>query len=138
MRITRRYRFAAAHRLDSAALTGEQNRAVYGKCNNPYGHGHDYTLEVSVAGPPDPGTGRVVAPGLLDALVCCEALARLEAGNLNVMPEFAAEPATTENLALAIERRLAARWPDGWPRLCRIRIEETRRNHIELRRENEN
>lgn len=133
-RVTRRYRFAAAHRLESAALTAKENRSVYGKCNNPYGHGHDYTLEVSVAGAPHPGTGRVIAPGSLDALVRCEALARLDAVSLNDLPEFAAEPATTENLALAIERWLAARWPEGWPPLCRIRIEETRRNHFELRR----
>lgn len=134
MRITRRYRFSAAHRLDNPGLTPDQNRAVYGKCNNEYGHGHDYSLEISVAGAVSAATGRVVPPGLLDAIVRCEVLSRLDASDLNQLPEFAEVPPTTENLAGAIERRLAAKWPAAWPPVCRIRIEETRRNQFELRR----
>jgi len=132
--MTRRYRFSAAHRLDNPALSAEQNRAVYGKCNNAYGHGHDYAFEISVAGEVDASTGRLLPPGVLDAIVRGEVLSCLDASNLNDLPDFAGAPPTTENLAGAIERRLAAKWPGTWPRVCRIRIEETRRNHFELRR----
>ncbi len=132
--MTRRYRFSAAHRLDNPALSADQNRAVYGKCNNAYGHGHDYALEISVAGPVDAATGRVVPPGAMDAIVRCEVLSCLDTSNLNELPDFAGAPPTTENLAGAIGRRLAAKWPEAWPPVCRIRIEETRRNRFELRR----
>ena len=57
--LTRRYRFSASHRLDSAEMSDEENRSTYGKCNNPHGHGHNYTLEVTVSGPVDPSTGMV-------------------------------------------------------------------------------
>jgi 6-pyruvoyltetrahydropterin/6-carboxytetrahydropterin synthase len=133
MRLMRRYRLSASHRLHRDAFTEEQNRAIYGKCNNPYGHGHDYAIEIGVEGPVDEQTGRVVALDDLDALVRCEVVAHFDHNDLNTLPEFADRPATTENLARAIESRLAAKWPDGWPRLARIRIEETRRNRIELR-----
>jgi len=69
MRLTRRYKFCASHRLHAAGLSDEENRAVYGKCNNPYGHGHDYVLEVCVKGPLDAETGRVVDVAVLDQLV---------------------------------------------------------------------
>ena len=68
-RVTRRYRFAASHRLHAPQLSEEENRRVYGKCNNPYGHGHNYVLEVSARGPLDPSTGRAVDPAALDELV---------------------------------------------------------------------
>ncbi len=134
MRLARRYRFSAAHRLHSANLSPSENRAVYGKCNNPYGHGHDYVVEIGVEGPVDSATGRVIAPAALDALVRCEVVARFDQSDLNALPEFAAVPPTTENLAVAVERRLMEKWPEAWPRLDRIRIEETRRNRFELRR----
>jgi 6-pyruvoyltetrahydropterin/6-carboxytetrahydropterin synthase len=133
MRLTRRYRFSASHRLHRESFTDEQNRAVYGKCNNPYGHGHDYAIEIGVEGPVDGTTGRVIALADLDALVRREVVARFDQSDLNTLPDFAAAPPTTENLAAAIERRLAEKWPASWPRLDRIRIEETRRNKFELR-----
>ncbi|HWR54538.1 MAG TPA: 6-carboxytetrahydropterin synthase [Bryobacteraceae bacterium] len=134
IRLTRRYRFSASHRLDSTDLSPAENRAMYGKCNNPFGHGHDYKVEISVSGDADPETGRVIDPGALDALVNSEVLVGFGSAHLNDLRDFERMVATTENLAVAIERRLAARWPAGWPRLDRIRIEETRRNHFELRR----
>ncbi len=134
IRLTRRYRFSASHRLDSPDLSPAGNRETYGKCNNPFGHGHDYRVEISVSGETDPKTGRVIDPGALDAFVNSEVLAGFGSAHLNDMPDFERMVATTENLAVAIERRLAARWPAGWPRLDGIRIEETRRNHFELRR----
>ena len=126
-RVTRRYGFAASHRLHTDALSAEENREVYGKCNNPYGHGHDYVLEVSLRGPLDPETGRVADWKPLDALVRTEVLRAFDHKNLNAeVPAFAAVVPTTENLALEIRRRLLRNWaaafPGVWPRLDRIRI----------------
>ena len=137
-RLTRRYGFSASHRLHAAALSEQENREIYGKCNNPYGHGHDYTLEVSVRGPLEPETGRAADIAALDRLVFAQALSPFDHRNLNLdAPEFAALPPTTENLALVIERRLLGAWsgvfPGEWPRLDRIRIQETRRNRFETR-----
>jgi 6-pyruvoyltetrahydropterin/6-carboxytetrahydropterin synthase len=135
--LTRRYRFSASHRLHSPALSEEENAATYGKCSSPYGHGHDYTLEVSVCGPVDRETGRVVDVAALDRLVECEALAKLRHRDLN--SEVAAlegKVPTTEILAEGIGGILARAWrnafPDGAPSLERIRIHETRRNRFEV------
>ncbi len=138
-RLTRRYRFSASHRLHSTALTAEENRELYGKCNNPYGHGHNYVLEVSVRGPVEPETGRVADIAALDRLVTEMAVRPFDHRNLNAdAPEFATVPATTENVALVIERRLENAWrevfPGEWPRLDRIRVQETKRNTFEIRR----
>ncbi len=135
IRLTRRYRFSASHRLHTNALGSEENRAVYGKCNNPFGHGHDYVLEVSVAGALDQETGRVADPGALDALVHSEVLSRFDAADLNRLEEFSSLVPTTEYLAVTIRRRLCAAWPAGWPALERLRIEETPRNRFEVGRQ---
>src|SRR6202790_2731604 len=131
MRVTRRYRFAASHRLDSAALSAEQNRKLYGKCNNPYGHGHDYVLDVTVAGSLDE-SGEIVGREALDRLVEERILARFDHRNLNAdIAELRETVATTENLAVVIEKALE----DGWPlraKLDRVRISETARNIFEL------
>ena len=110
---------------------------MYGKCNNPYGHGHDYELAVSVSGPVDERTGLAVNLGVLDALVDRLVLRDFAYRNMNAeIPAFADAPPTTENVVLEIERRLAAGWrdafPDGVPRLETIRVDETRKNTIEL------
>jgi 6-pyruvoyltetrahydropterin/6-carboxytetrahydropterin synthase len=136
-RVTRRYRFAASHRLHSPQLSDEENRRVYGKCNNPYGHGHNYVLEVSVSGPLDPATGRALDPAALDRLVERRVLAFFDHRNLNVeAPVFANAIPTCENLAVEICRRLKAGWtaefPDEWPKLDRIRIAETANNVFEI------
>jgi 6-pyruvoyltetrahydropterin/6-carboxytetrahydropterin synthase len=132
VRLTRRYRFSAAHRLRAAALDDAANRAVYGKCNNPFGHGHDYTLEVTVDGTVDPRTGRVAAPAALDALVAEKVLAPFDRADLNTAaPEFAALVPTTENLAKVIAARLSAAWR-GTGRISKIRVHETRRNRFEV------
>ena len=130
-RLTRRYHFAASHRLASPALTEEENSRLYGKCNYPYGHGHDYTLEVSVEGPLDPA-GQIVNRRELDELVGRRVLELVDHKNLNLdVPEMEGAVPTTENLASFIQRRLC----EGWnlpPRLARIRIIETARNTFEL------
>jgi 6-pyruvoyltetrahydropterin/6-carboxytetrahydropterin synthase len=137
--LTRRYRFSSSHRLHGRALSDEENRTLYGKCNNPHGHGHDYVLEVSLRGPVDPATGRAADWKALDTLVRGEVLDAFDHKNLNAeVPVFERVVPTTENLALEIRRRLESNWaaafPGTWPRLERIRIEETKRNRIELSR----
>ncbi len=136
MIVTRRYRFSASHRMHSAGLSEEANRAVYGKCNNPFGHGHNYVLEVSVGGSVDERTGRVVDPTCLDELVRQTVLTAWDHRNLNVeAAEFAGEPVSSENLLRIAWRRLASAvaraFPHG-PRLVRLRLEETRRNSFEM------
>jgi 6-pyruvoyltetrahydropterin/6-carboxytetrahydropterin synthase len=137
MRLTRRYRFSASHRLHSHLLSQTENQRVYGKCNNPYGHGHDYVLEVRVRGPLDETTGRIVDLETLDGLVAEQVISAFEHRDLNTELEaFRDLPPTTENLAVVIQQRLRESWPgafrNGSAVLDRIRIEETKRNSIEL------
>jgi len=134
-RLTRRYRFSASHRLHARELSEAENRALYGKCNNPHGHGHNYVLEVRVAGPVDEH-GRVADRAALDRLVEGCVLGDFRYRNLNLdLPEFANLVPTSENVALVIGRRLAANWrqafPDPGPALDKIRLYETKRNVVE-------
>ena len=133
--LTRRYRFSAAHRLHNQALNAEENARLYGKCNNPRGHGHDYTLEVTVAGDVDPSTGMVIDLGLLDRLVEREVVDRFDHTHLNLDVEsFRARVPTTENLCLEIYHLLTGALPEGpggRARLERVRLEETRSNFFE-------
>ena len=132
MKLTRRYRFSASHRLDTPALSAEENRRLYGKCNNPYGHGHDYVLDVTVAGSPDE-SGQIVRRQALDALVHERILARFDHHNLNTdIAELAGVVPTTESLAVTIEKALADRWPLP-ANLDSVRISETDRNIFELK-----
>ena len=135
--LTRRYRFSASHRLHSPLLSDEANREIYGKCNNPYGHGHNYFLEVTVAGPIDPDTGFVVDLPRLDALIQSEILDRFDHVLLNADTAFAgAFVPSTENLAIVMEsvlrREVSLLNSRGGLRLTAIRIEETGRNSVEL------
>lgn len=134
---TRRFRLSASHRLHSSLLTDEQNRETYGKCNNPYGHGHNYFVEVTVAAPIDPETGFVVSLPKLDALAKHELLDRFDHTHLNVDPSFAGDfVPSTENLAIEMERRLRVAVPLLRPesdlRLVSVRIEETGNNSFDL------
>jgi 6-pyruvoyltetrahydropterin/6-carboxytetrahydropterin synthase len=111
------------------------NREIYGKCNYPFGHGHNYELHVSVAGPVDPANGRVVSPGELDRYVAERVLRVFDHKDMNSdVPGFNGVP-TTENLVVDIDRRLRDDWPAlfGGARLERIWIQETPRNTFELR-----
>ncbi len=137
IQLTRRYRFSATHRLHSDRLGDEANQNLYGKCNNPFGHGHNYEVEVTVRGPVDTQTGRVVDPAELDTLVERHVRGALEHRNLNEeIEEFQQLVPTTENLGVIIDRRLRAVWdeafPGGKPTLARIRIYETARNIFEI------
>ena len=133
--LTRRYAFSASHRLHSGLLSAEQNADVFGKCNNPYGHGHNYYLEVTAAGEIHRQTGMVLAPAALDAYVEKQVLSRLDHGDLNAgVPEMAAVVPTTENLALQIGRWLLERWRElaSTSRLYRVRLQETGSNTIQI------
>ncbi len=133
IRLSRQYPFSASHRLHAASLSDDANAELYGKCNNPYGHGHNYVLEVTVAGDVQPRTGRVVDLGKLDRLVRESVIAPLDHRNLNEdVSDFADAVPTTENLVSAIQARLRNCWPPDFPGLSRIRIFETRKNIFEL------
>jgi len=133
--LTRRYRFSASHRLHNEALTAEENARVYGKCNNPYGHGHNYVLEVTLAGRIDPVTGMVYHLGALDRTVEAEVIERFDHTNLNLDVEnFRQRVPTTENLCIEIFNLLGPKLNgDGGAgaRLSRVRVEETNSNSFE-------
>ena len=136
-RVTRLYRFPASHRLHAEQLSDRENQALYGKCNNPYGHGHNYVVEVSASGPLD-SSGRTIDTARLDELVQQQVLAPFSYRNLNLdVNSFANLVPTSENLAVDICRRLKANWrtafPGEWPRLDRVRIAETPRNIFEVK-----
>jgi 6-pyruvoyltetrahydropterin/6-carboxytetrahydropterin synthase len=127
--LTRRYRFAASHRLHSAALSTAENEGIYGKCNSPYGHGHNYAVEVTITGPVDPDTGMIANLRDLDPFVQREVIEAFDYRYLNEdVPEFQSVVPTTENVCREIYRRLT-----GFPaaKLERVRIEETSKNSFE-------
>jgi 6-pyruvoyltetrahydropterin/6-carboxytetrahydropterin synthase len=127
--LTRRYMFSASHRLHSDAMSEAENRATYGKCNNPYGHGHNYALEVTVSGPVDANTGMVCNLVDLDGFVSREVLERFDLQNLNAAPEFADLVPTTENLCAVIHDILQRGF--RLAHLEKIRLEETMMNSFE-------
>ena len=134
-RVTRRYRFSASHRLHSEQLTEDQNRELYGKCNNPFGHGHDYVLRVTVSGAVSDASGRVVSPGVLDRFVQQRVIDVFDHQDMNTdVMGFVGVP-TTENLAVDIERRLRSDWENSFASVAleRIWLQETPRNTFELR-----
>ncbi|HET6175590.1 MAG TPA: 6-carboxytetrahydropterin synthase [Candidatus Sulfotelmatobacter sp.] len=133
--LSRRYLFSASHRLHSADMSPDENRATYGKCNNPHGHGHNYTLEVTVSGQVDPSTGMVCNLVDLDGLVEGEVLSRYNLENLNTLQEFAQTVPTTENLCVEIFEILQRGFPKA--HLERVRLEETMMNSFEYAGRNE-
>ncbi len=135
--LTRLYRFSASHRLHSPELSEAENANLYGKCNNPFGHGHDYILEVTVGGTRDPRTGLLVPISKVDRLVEETVLRLLAHSNMNLdVPQFARLVPTTENLVLVITELLLQNWDaylGALPiHLDRVHIQETARNGFEL------
>ena len=120
---------SASHRLHAEQLTAEQNRAAYGKCNNPHGHGHNYTVEVLVGGNVAAETGMVVDLVALDEAVRGLIIERFDHANLNLDPMFADRVPTTENFCRAIFGLLKDALPAG--KLETIRVEETENNFFE-------
>jgi 6-pyruvoyltetrahydropterin/6-carboxytetrahydropterin synthase len=128
--LTRRYRFAASHRLHSPRFSEEENRRLYGKCSNPHGHGHNYVVEVTITGPVDRATGMVVNLGDLDPFVEREVVEAFDHKYLNEqVAEFRAMVPTSENLCREIYHRLKT---FASARLERVRIEETSMNSFEF------
>jgi 6-pyruvoyltetrahydropterin/6-carboxytetrahydropterin synthase len=125
----RRYALSASHRLNSDALSAEENRAAYGKCNNPHGHGHNYVVEVLVGGAMDRETGMVLNLAELDSVVQTRVMERFDHTNLNLDPLFQNRVPTTENLCRAVFDLL-----DGTvepAKLVQVRVEETENNFFE-------
>jgi 6-pyruvoyltetrahydropterin/6-carboxytetrahydropterin synthase len=125
----RRYRFAASHRLHSTQLSEDENYRIYGKCNNPYGHGHNYTVEVRFSGAVDAATGMIANLTDLDAFVNERVLEPFDHHSLqDEVPAFGKVVPTTENLCMEIYERLKS-----FPRakLEAVRIEETSNNSFE-------
>ena len=134
--LTRRYWFCASHRLHNPVLGEAENDALYGKCNNPGGHGHNYHLELTVAGPVNPRTGMVLDLAELDGFVQDQILARFDQSHLNDQPNFEDLVPTTENLCLEIRRIVKGGWgrlhSAQSARLERVRLEETSSNFFEV------
>jgi 6-pyruvoyltetrahydropterin/6-carboxytetrahydropterin synthase len=127
--LTRRYQFSASHRLESAAYDAEGNRAVFGKCNNPYGHGHNYTVEVTLSGQVDPVTGMVCNLSDLDDFARTHLLERFDHTNLNTLDCFADRVSTTENLSVEVHR-IFQRF--ALAHLEQVHVEETRNNSFDF------
>lgn len=126
--LSRRYRISASHRLHADALTAEQNRAAYGKCNNPHGHGHNYIVEVTFSGPVNAVTGMVCDLGELDAFAQTNLLDRFDHINLNSLDAFRTAVPTTENLTIEVYR-VFQRFSGA--ALTSVRIEETSNNSFQ-------
>lgn len=136
VQLGRRYRFAASHRLHTAQLSEEENCRVFGKCNNPYGHGHNYVLEVLLSGEIDPATGMIANLADLDGFVAREVLEPFDHKSLNEdVAYFRDIVPTTENLCIEIFRRLKT-FPHA--KLERVRVEETSNNSFEYAGNQEN
>jgi 6-pyruvoyltetrahydropterin/6-carboxytetrahydropterin synthase len=126
--LSRRYHFSASHRLHSDAHDEVRNREIYGKCNNPHGHGHNYTVEVTFSGKVDSVTGMVCDLGALDAFAKENLVERFDQSNLNLQDCFANRVSTTENLSIEMYRIFS-----GFPaaHLERVHIEETSNNSFD-------
>jgi 6-pyruvoyltetrahydropterin/6-carboxytetrahydropterin synthase len=130
----RRYHFAASHRLHNPALSEAENWRLYGKCNNPYGHGHNYTVEVLVSGKVNPATGMIANLADLDGFVQSEVLEPFDHKSLNEdVAAFRGTVPTTENLCIEIFHRLK---PFSKAKLERVRVQETSNNSFEYAGDN--
>ena len=127
--LTRAYLFSASHRLHSDEFSAEKNAEVYGKCNNPHGHGHNYRVEVTVGGQVDAKLGMVCDLAELDTFVNNEIIERYSLENLNTLPEFKEVVPTTENLSIEIFNRLRSGFKLA--AVAKVRIEETAMNSFE-------
>lgn len=129
LELTRRYALAASHRLHNPELSAAENERLYGKCNNPYGHGHNYFVEVTVTGPVDSTTGMIASLDDLDRYVRHEVIEPFDHTYLNEDVEaFRNQVPTTENFCMEIFERVK-NFPGA--AVVRVRIEETSRNSFE-------
>jgi 6-pyruvoyltetrahydropterin/6-carboxytetrahydropterin synthase len=126
--LSRRYHFSASHRLHVDALSPAQNRATFGKCNNPFGHGHNYVVEVTLSGHVDAATGMVTNLADLDGFARTNLLDPFDHANLNTLEPFLDRVSTTENLSIEVWRIFSA-YPHA--KLERVHIEETGNNSFD-------
>jgi 6-pyruvoyltetrahydropterin/6-carboxytetrahydropterin synthase len=126
--LNRRYHFSASHRLHTEAYDAAKNQSVFGKCNNPHGHGHNYTVQVTLSGQVDPSTGMVCNLAELDAFAQTNLLARFDHMNLNTLDCFTNAVSTTENLNIEIYR-IFQNFPAA--HLERVHVEETSNNSFD-------
>ncbi len=125
--LTRRMHFSASHRLHSDQLSDAENSEIYGLCNNPMGHGHNYELEVTVRGEPDPVTGMVIDLKDLKAIVQSELIDKVDHKHLNHDVDFMRGIVpTAENIVIAFWRQLQGKLPNG--ELHEVKLFETPRN----------
>jgi 6-pyruvoyltetrahydropterin/6-carboxytetrahydropterin synthase len=130
MYVTRRARFCASHRLHNPELSAEENRAIFGACNNPHGHGHNYDLEVTVKGDADPKNGMVMnLRDLKDLLERCIVDPADHRSLDHDVPFMKGRISTTENLAIAIWQELERRLPRG--ALHKVHVRESDNNAVE-------
>ena len=131
--LTRAYYFSASHRLHVAQFSDQRNQDLFGKCNNPHGHGHNYRLEISVRGEIEQATGRVVDLSRLDEIVNDRIVKYFDHKYINQdLPEFSTKVATTEILGEVINDRLQAVWPKEFPKLEKVGVQETLRNRFTI------
>jgi 6-pyruvoyltetrahydropterin/6-carboxytetrahydropterin synthase len=134
MIVTARLTFSAAHRLHNPNRDAQWNRDTYDKCDNPKGHGHNYTLEVSVKGPIDPETGMVIDLKRLKDIMRERVVDRVDHTNLNEDVDFLRDTIpTAENLARSFWEQLAPAIPTG--ELYEVVLQETERNSVRYRGE---
>jgi 6-pyruvoyltetrahydropterin/6-carboxytetrahydropterin synthase len=138
--VTRKYNFSASHRLHVEGLSETENDEIFGKCNNPYGHGHNYELFVTARGPVDAESGLAVDTRKLDGLIREHILSAFHLKNMNAdVPAFRVTVPTTENVGLEIQRMIREGWsetfPGQWPVFEKVRIYETDRNIFEVSNE---
>jgi 6-pyruvoyltetrahydropterin/6-carboxytetrahydropterin synthase len=126
--LSRRYRFSASHRLHVDAISPEQNREMFGKCNNPFGHGHNYIAQVTFSGPVDVATGMVTNLADLDSFAQSELLEHFDHANLNTLEFFRDRVPSTENVCVELWR-IFAEYP--YAKLERVRVEETGNNSFD-------
>lgn len=132
--VTRRETFSAAHRLFNPKFSEEENRKIFGKCNNPNWHGHNYTLEVVVAGKVNPDTGYVIDLKVLKEIILENVIRKVDHKNLNVETDFMKGIIpTAENIAKAIWYQLADKIPSG--KLFSVKLYETENNYCEYKGE---
>ncbi|HKB84975.1 MAG TPA: 6-carboxytetrahydropterin synthase [Ignavibacteriaceae bacterium] len=132
--VKRRETFSAAHRLYNPSYSDEMNLQIFGKCSNPNWHGHNYVLEVTVAGEPDPATGFVIDLKILKNIINENVLQKVDHKNLNTETDFMKGIIpSAENIAKAIFNELKGRLPSG--KLYSIKLFETEKNIVEYRGE---
>lgn len=125
----RRYHFSASHRLHAESLSAETNQATFGKCNNPFGHGHNYLVTVTVSGSVDPVTGMVVSLADLDRFAQQHLIELFDQTNLNTLPSFASLVPSTENLTLVLHGIFTS-FP--YAHVEHIHVEETSNNFFDF------